>query len=142
MPVLDLAALQKQFHLAPFIADLGMALEAVAAGECTTTLALAPRHLQQNGVVHAGVLATMADHTAGAAAWTLAAAGAAVMTAEINVSFLRAAVGERLICRARVIKPGRQVCFVEAEVFCLHAGAEQLAAKASATMIVLAPPSP
>lgn len=133
----DLATLKQMFRSAPFVSDLGMELESLDEGECVTILRIEPRHLQQNGVVHAGVQATMADHTAGAAASTVAPSGGAVMTAEFKISLLRAARGEVLRCRARVLKPGRQLVFVESEIWC--SGAElQLVSKASATMSVVA----
>jgi len=136
---MDLAELRKVFLAAPFVADLGLELESIGNGECLTTLQIASRHLQQNDLIHAGVQTTMADHTAGAAASTQAPAGSYVVTAEIKVSFLRAAKGERLVCRARVLKPGRQFSFVEAEVSCVSGGNEQLVAKASATMAIVTP---
>jgi len=61
-------ALERLFFAAPFIANLGIHLVSIAPGRCETTLDIEPRHLQQNGFVHAGVQSTMADHTAGAAA--------------------------------------------------------------------------
>lgn len=134
----DPAALKEIFRAAPFVADLGMELESIAAGECVTVLDVTPRHLQQNGFVHAGVQATLADHSAGAAASTQAPAGCGVVTVEIKVSYLRAARGERLRCRSRVLKPGKQFLFVESEVYCASAGQELLVAKASATMAVIA----
>jgi uncharacterized protein (TIGR00369 family) len=134
-----LEQLKAIFKRAPFIADLGIELESLGAGECTTSLTLQQRHLQQDGFVHAGVQATMADHTAGAAASTLAAEGRLVLTAEFGVKLLRAARGERLVCRAKVLKPGSQLVFVESEVFVVTAEREVLAAKASATMVVVEP---
>lgn len=135
----ELAEWREIFRAAPFVADLGMDLESVSTGECITVLAITERHLQQNGFVHAGVQATMADHTAGGAASTQIPEGCHVVTAEIKVSFLRAAKGEQLRCRARVLKPGRQVAFVESEVFCRSAGKDVLVAKATATMAVVSP---
>jgi uncharacterized protein (TIGR00369 family) len=131
--------LRAAFRRAPFIADLGIELESLGAGECTTSLGLQQRHLQQDGFVHAGVQATMADHTAGAAASTLAPEGRIVLTAEFSVKLLRAARGERLLCRARVLKPGSQLVFVESEVFAVTAEREVLVAKVSATMVVIEP---
>jgi acyl-coenzyme A thioesterase PaaI-like protein len=55
------------------------------------------------------------------------------------VKLLRAARGERLLCRARVLKPGSQLVFVESEVFAVTAGREVLVAKVSATMVVIEP---
>jgi len=131
-PELDL--LRRIFAGAPFMADLGVEPVSAADGEVHTVLKVAPRHLQHTGVVHAGVMAAMADHTMGAAAQSLAPAGHWVLTAELKTSLLRSALGERLLCRAWVIKPGRTVSFTEAEVHAEAAGQRTLVMKASATM--------
>jgi uncharacterized protein (TIGR00369 family) len=129
-----LEEIQRIFSAARFIADLGVELESVGDGECVTTLAIRDRHLQQDGLVHAGVQATIADHTAGVAAATVLRDRRAVLSVEFKLNLLRAAKGERLICRAKVLKPGRQFSVVEAEVFCVNAGQERLASKMTATM--------
>ena len=85
------------FRSAPFIADLGLQLDSLEPGACTSVLLLEQRHLQEDGFVHAGVQATMADHTAGAAAATLLSPAQIVLTAEFKINLLRAAKGERLI---------------------------------------------
>lgn len=133
----DLTALREIFRAAPFVADLGLELESLFEGECVTVLRVAQRHLQQNGFIHAGVQATMADHTAGAAASTRIPGGCYVVTAEIKVSYLRAARGDQLRCRSKVLRSGRQLAFVESEVYCASAGKEDLVAKASVTMAVV-----
>lgn len=126
------------FTQAPFIADLGLELAALGPGECTTVLPLQQRHLQQDGYVHAGVHAAIADHTAGGAAATLIKKGQIVLTIEFKINLLRAAKGERLICRAKVLKPGNHFTVVESEVFCEKAGEEYLVSKATATLAVVA----
>jgi uncharacterized protein (TIGR00369 family) len=132
------AEVRRIFERAPFIADLGIQLESLAPGECRTVLEIQPRHLQQDGYVHAGVQATVADHTAGAAAATLIGEGQMVLTAEFRISLLRAARGDRLRCAARVLKPGRQLTVVESEVFCIAADGERLVSKATVTLAVVA----
>lgn len=134
----DLDTLRSFFALAPFMVDLGVEPVAVEPGRVTTVMTLAPRHLQHTGQAHAGVAATLADHTMGAAAQTCMAPGFWVVTAELKTSLLRAAKGERLVCEAWVLKPGRQVSFTEAEVFVESGGQRTLVAKASATMAVIA----
>ncbi len=133
----DLETYRAIFRRAAFIADIGVELDAVSEGHCTTSLAVQSRHLQHSGQVHAGVLTTMADHTAGAAAQTLAPEGMFVATVELKISLLRPPKGERLVCRGRVLKPGRQLSFVEAEVHCVEGGKEHLVAKVSATMTMI-----
>lgn len=129
--------LKRILDRAPFIADLGVRLDALGPGECTTLLLLQPRHLQQDGFVHAGVQATIADHTAGAAAATLLQDGQIVLTAEFKINFLRAAKGDRLTCRAKVLKAGRQLTVVESEVFCAGPDTETLVSKATVTIAVV-----
>ncbi len=130
---------QAMFRAAPFVADVGIEATAVSPGECHSALQLQPRHLQHTGVVHAGVLTTMADHTAGAAAQSsVPSGGGVILTAELKVSLLRAARGQSLRCAAKVLKPGRQVVFVESEVYAIDGDKERLVAKLSATMAVVA----
>ncbi len=130
--------LERIFHAAPFVATLGIRPVTIACGSCETELEVQPQHLQQNGLVHAGVQATLADHTAGAAAATLVASGQTVVTAEFKINLLRAAKGRRLRCRAQVLKPGSALIVVESEVFCDDGDDSKLVSKTTATMAVVA----
>ena len=132
-------ALEHGFRDAPFIAHLGLELEALGSGWCEARLEVQPWHLQQNRVVHAGVLATLADHCAGAAATTLLAAGEFVVTAEYKINLLRGARGQRLHCRAEVLKPGQSLSVVESSVYAERDGKRELVAKLNATMAVVRP---
>jgi len=135
---MDLETARGFFRSAPFMVDLGVEPVAVSEGRITTVLPLQPRHMQHMGQAHAGVMTSLADHTMGAAAQTLAAPGHWALTAELKVSCLRAGKGVRLVCEALVIKPGRMLSFTEAEVFSEDAaGARTLVMKASATMAIV-----
>jgi AcrR family transcriptional regulator len=68
----------------------------------------------------------------------LIARGQPALTAEYKLNLLSPASGERLICRARVIKPGRQVAVVAADVFCVIDGIEKYTATALASIAMLA----
>jgi uncharacterized protein (TIGR00369 family) len=106
------------FNTAPFVVDLGIRFQDAGPGWCETELPIAPRHWQQDNYIHGGVQATLADHTAGAAAATLVAENEIVLTVEFKISLLRPAQGELLRCRAEVLKPGKTLIVVESEVFC------------------------
>ena len=134
---IDLETLRGFFRKAPFMSDLGVEPLAVTQGKVTTQLAVQGKHLQHTGVVHAGVLASLADHTMGAAAQTMAPDGHWVVTAEFKVNLLRGAKGESLVCEAWVLKPGRNIMFTEAEVYMVADGERHLAVKASGTMAVV-----
>ena len=138
----DLDTVRGFFRMSPFMVDVGIEPTAVGDGTVATELALDRRHLQHTGQVHAGVMVTMADHTMGAAAQTLVPDGHWAITAELKTSFLHAARGGRLVCEARVLKPGRQVIFTEAEVYAIDGTERTLVVKASATMAVAAVSSP
>ncbi len=120
--------------IAPFIADLGLVLSDLGPGWCESVLSVAPKHLQQDGYVHAGVQATVADHTAGGAAGTLVRSNEMVLTAEFKINLLRPALGDRLRCRATVLKNGRTLIVAESEVYAVRDGKEKLVAKATVTL--------
>jgi uncharacterized protein (TIGR00369 family) len=126
------------FQQAAFVTDLGIRLADVGPGWCESVLAIAPKHRQQDGYVHAGVQATIADHTAGGAAGTLSEEGDLVLTIEFKINFLRPALGERLRCRATVLRQGKTLNVAESEVFAGRDGDEKLVAKAIVTLAVVA----
>ncbi|KDP87662.1 PaaI family thioesterase [Cupriavidus basilensis] len=125
------------FRQAAFVTDIGIRLVDCGPGWCESELLVTPRHLQHGGIVHAGVQATMADHTAGAAATTMLDTGRHVVTAEFKINLLRAARTERLTCRADVLKSGRTIIVVEADVFASVHGEAVLVSRFNATMSVL-----
>ena len=127
------------FKLAPYIQSLGVELVDLGIGWVETVLEIRPNHLQHSGVVHAGVQATMADHTAGAAAATLVAPNTNVLTIEFKINLLRAARGEKLLCRAQVLKSGRTITVVESTVHAVQNNQRRLASKATVTISNIVP---
>jgi uncharacterized protein (TIGR00369 family) len=125
------------FARAAFVRDLGIALTGIRPGACESELEIQTRHLQQNGYVHAGVLATLADHTAGAAAGTLVRADQGVLSIEFKINFLRPAVGGRLRCRSQVLRPGRTLSVVESELLMDEPPDDRLVAKATVTLAIV-----
>ncbi len=138
---MDLATLRHFFQLSPFMRDLGVEPTAVSVGRVTAVLPMQDRFRQHSGHAHAGVQTTLADHCMGSAAQTQVAEGFWVVTADLKVSLLRPADGERLVCEAWVVKPGRTLSFTEAEVWAERGtdnGLQRtLVLKASATRAVV-----
>ena len=125
------------FTAAPFVGELGIELVDLGPGWCQTALPIERRHLQHGGVAHAGVISSLADHTAGAAAQTHCGPGEMVVTAEFKINLLRPGTGQRLECRAQVLKAGRSLHVVEAEVYGQRGDERVLVAKFNATMAVI-----
>ncbi len=130
-------SIERGFRDAPFMAHLGVELVDLGPGWCEARLGLKDWHFQQTGVAHAGVVAALADHCAGAAASTQLEPGQFVVTAEYKVSLLRGARGEALFCRADVLKRGQALTFVESAVFAESGAQRVLVAKLSATLAVV-----
>lgn len=130
-------AVEQGFRDAAFLSDLGITLADFGPGWCESTLRIEPRHLQHTGVIHAGVQATIADHTAGAAAISLTPAQEFILTVEFKIHLLRPGAGESLWCRAQVLKPGKAFHVVESEVHALNGGNKSLVSKLTGTMAVL-----
>lgn len=130
-------AVRELFSRAAFVDDLGVELRAVGPGWCESALPVRQRHLQQDQLVHAGVQATLADHTAGGAAVSLASPGQTVLSVEFKINFLRPAAGELLLCRACVIKPGRTLMVAESEVHARRGALASLVSKATVTLAVV-----
>ena len=72
---------------------------------------------QQHGYLHAGIVATIADSACGYAAYTLMPAKSEVLSVEFKVNLMRPAKGKSFIAVANVLKPGRTLSVVRADVF-------------------------
>lgn len=128
---------QEIFDRAAFIEEVGIKVSNIGAGWCETTLEILPKHLQQDDFVHAGVLATMADHTAGGAAGSVVKEDEVVLSVEFKINLLRPATGNALRCRAELLRAGRTLIVAESEVFARTDNQEKLVAKATVTLAVV-----
>lgn len=127
---------RKIFNRANFVRDLGIELVRVDEGVCETSLIPSERHRQQHGLIHAGVLATMADHTAGGAAGSVLGGSGDVLSIEFKINFLRPAIADRLRCLGKVIRGGKSIVVAESEIFAEKDGHEKLVSKAIVTLAV------
>lgn len=118
-----------------FMTHVGAEVTDLVRGGCELSVDRRPELLQQNGFFHGGVTAFLIDNATTIAAATVK--GQPALTAEYKLNLLSPASGERLICRARVVKPGRQVSVVAADVFCLIDGVEKHTATALASIAMI-----
>jgi uncharacterized protein (TIGR00369 family) len=120
-----------------FIKYCQFTAEVIKRGFFQSSVKIEEHHRQQDGFIHAGVMATMADHTAGYSAFTIVQEDYQILTIEFKVNFLRPAYGDSLICRSRVIREGNQIIISESEVFDSREGEETLVAKAIVTLMAV-----
>ena len=80
---------------------------------------------------------TLADHTCGGAAASTVPADKDVLTIDNNFSFLRAAAGQVLTCRATVVRTGSTVAFVEARIDATRDGVTTQIVSASSILSIV-----
>jgi uncharacterized protein (TIGR00369 family) len=93
-------------------------------------------HLRSLGIVHGGVVATLLDSVMGMSAGRSAPADHYVVTAQLNVHFIRPGWnGETLIATSKVRHSGRKTAVAEGEI---KSSSGALVATGSATFVYVA----
>ncbi len=128
--------LKKDF-LQGFPAFCGFKVEKIEYGTFYSRLRVQPNHQQQDGFVHAGVLATMADHTAGYSAYTVVPDNFRILTVEFKINFLKPTTGNTIICKSNVIKKGQKIIVSESEIVSVSGKKEENVSKAMVTMMAV-----
>lgn len=111
------ARIRDSFDKQTMMVTLGATLDSVAEGQVVITAPILPTSLQQQGAGHAGLAFSIGDSAAGYSALTLMPEGAEVMTVEMKINLMAPAIGDRLVAEGRVIRAGRRIVVVAADVF-------------------------
>lgn len=100
----------------------GMQLGDVEPGQAVISLPLRDDFLQEEGIVHGGVLTTLADTAAVYAVHPNQAPGETLTSIEFKMNFLRPAIGTAgdLVATSQAIRVGRRVAVVEVDVHQRH----------------------
>lgn len=121
------------FDAQPFTRFLGAELTAVGPDSAEIRVANRPDLHQQHGFVHGGVLSYLADN-----ALTFAgglALGGDALTAEYKINYVKPAVGETVVARARAVATTRRQAVCQCSVFVVRDGTEHLVAVAQGTIV-------
>lgn len=124
------AVLRKRTNETGATSLLGLSLESLEKGHVVFSMRVKPKHKQLHGVVHGGVLATLADTVGAIAAYTTVPKGTNIATVELKINFLEPVPGGRIKAEGRVLRTGRNFVVTECEIY-LENGS--LAAKALLT---------
>lgn len=116
---------------------IGARLTQVEPGRCVIELAVREDLTQQHGFVHGGVVGMIADSAGGYAAFTLMPADASVLTVEYKINMLAPAAGDLLIASGEVLKPGRSLSIVRADVFAVQGDRRTRVAAMQQTLMVM-----
>ena len=123
------------FNRQGLMATFGASVEHVAKGQVILRAPILPGSRQQHGVAHAGLTFALGDSAAGYSALTLLPEGQEVMTAEMKINLLAPGKGDALRAIGRIIKPGRRLIVVAADVYALENGEETHIATLMGTMV-------
>jgi len=116
----------------PFSVLIGAELHALSPGHAELQLPVTDQVKQQHGFAHGGVVSYLADNALTFAGGT--AMQVPVVTAEFKINYVRPAVGERLIARARAVHVGKTQAVCTCDVFAVSGGQEKLCAMAQGTI--------
>src|SRR6185295_1556068 len=122
----------RQSHMATLRAEIVF----IAAGEVHLAFPFGEEFCQQNGFMHAGAIASVADSANGYAAYTLAPPDTDVLAVEFKINLLAPAQGAGFLACGRVLRPGRTLTVCQADVFSSGAGERTLIATMLSTIIV------
>ena len=110
------AKIRNSFAQQSMMATVGAELVSVNHGHVVIAAPVADGFRQQQGFAHAGLTFTLGDTAAGYAALTVLPPEVEVMTVEIKINLLSPGSG-RLVAEGRVLKPGRRLVVVAADVW-------------------------
>ena len=85
-------------------------------GAAVGSLDVDDRHLNPNGIVHGGVVFTLADTAMGRATMAVLGEGQICASIEVSVRYLRPIPGGRLVATASVLRAGRRIVHLECSV--------------------------
>ena len=102
----------------PFEDLIGCRCRVSGRGRCLATLELAPRLLNPHGVLHGGVLYTMADTSMGYAVYSTLERGESCATIEIKMVYLKPVAKGRVRCVTRLVHRGRRIAVLESSLTC------------------------
>jgi uncharacterized protein (TIGR00369 family) len=121
---------------APISQLIGLELVNVGEGTATFELEVTPNLFNSLGILHGGIIATIADAAMGVAFGTLCGINDIFNTVEFKINFLHPVKEGRIRARGRVVHRGNKTGVVEGEVENMKG---DLVAKSLGTMILLPP---
>lgn len=113
----DERRVREAFEEIPYARLLGMELGELRRGAATLHLEARDELKRNRGILHGGVVASLADTAAAFAILTLSEPGQASTTIDLTVHYLRPLSEGRATARARVVRAGRRIMVISVDVF-------------------------
>lgn len=129
--------IEQSFAKQTIMGLIGAELTRIEPGVIEITLPYRADLAQQHGYLHAGIVTTIADSACGYAAYSLMPPNSEVLSVEFKVNLLRPAKGETFSAVAEVVKAGKTLTVVRADVFGIEQERRELVATMLGTMMCL-----
>jgi len=113
----QLKRIQKALSSVPFASLLQLELEDVGSGTATLALNVRKELTQNHGIVHGGAIASLIDTATAFAILSVITPKERVTTVDLTISYLRPVSDGRLRAVAKVVRAGRRLFVVSAEVY-------------------------
>jgi acyl-CoA thioesterase len=94
----------------------GFELASIERGTAIMTMQVRKRHKQIHGVVHGGILASLADTAGALAAYPLLPRKTRLATVEMKINYLEPVDRGKIVAEAKLLRLGRSLAVVECEV--------------------------
>ncbi len=131
------ARVRESFARQGFMNYLGAEITNVGPGTVEIEVPFSKNLAQQHGFFHGGVIGTIADNAGGYSSFTLMAATDSVLTVEYKLNIMSPAIGDKLIARGRVLRPGKQITTSQSDIFVVRDGKEKLCATMLGTFMTM-----
>lgn len=126
--------IERALETVPFAQLLGIKLESVEPGHAVLSMPVREALKQNHGIVHGGAIAALIDSAMAFAIIPLLAEAERTTTVDLTIHYLRPLAAGNARASARVVRAGRRVITVSAELF---NDKQELAATALSTYLRL-----
>ena len=118
----------------PFAKLLGIEVDTIEPGHAVLSMPIRDELKQNHGVAHGGSIAALIDSSMALAIWPLLAENERTTTVDLTIHYLRPLTQGTARASARVVRAGKRIITVSAELFDEN---EKLAATAISTYLRL-----
>ena len=101
----------------PFAKLLGIEIDSVEPGHAVLSMTLRPEHMRNDAIAHGGVIATLIDSSMAIAIMAMLAEKEHTVTVDLTIHYLRPVAEGLARASSRVVRAGRRVITVSAELF-------------------------
>ena len=108
--------LSEIFYKQDFLSLIDCKLEEADIGRVVISLENKKKFSQGLGFMHGGMVASLLDTASGFAAFSVLEEGKHVVTSELKINYLRPVVCKKVRCVGEVLKSGKSLIVVEANV--------------------------